>query len=96
MRGRYFRHDAEPAERVDTLEVLADIGRDGFVAHAVLAVAAGDKIAIEPLRRPIFHIGDERLIAFDVVNGNLRRLEHGGWSRVTAASMRSFMISVWP
>src|SRR5215469_2995976 len=44
--GRYIRHDAEPAERISTFE---EPRRHLAVADAVLTVAAGDEIAVEPL-----------------------------------------------
>src|SRR5208282_4647433 len=60
---RGLRHDAEPAERIALLVGPQYRGRDRWSAHAVIAVAAGDVIAVDPSARSFFligHIGSAR------------------------------------
>ncbi len=72
----HLSHDAQPAERIDAFEMPTRARRDVSVTHSVVSIAAGDEIAIQPLRFPVFHIGDERLLTFDVVDRNVRSFEH--------------------
>ena len=74
----------EPAERVDLL-----IGRDGRIRHglaadAVIAVAAGDEVAVDPLRDTVLHIGDVGRRAVEIMDGDIRRLVDGLASRGVA------------
>ena len=68
MRGRRLvDQQAEPAERVDALEGLQGAGRDGGARDAVIAVAAGDEIAMQLLLLPVRPEGHARRGAIEIV-----------------------------
>src|SRR5690606_3621417 len=69
--------DAEPTERIDTLIGLARAFRHRFPADAVIAVAAGDEIAIDAVGYPILLIGDIRSVAIEIIGLDVRRLIDG-------------------
>ena len=58
--GRRFRHDAEPAERITLVVGLEHVGRDRGAADAVIAVAAGDIVAVDAHACAVFLVGHER------------------------------------
>src|SRR5262249_34396709 len=64
---RRVREDAEPAERIDPLELL-DRGRlDAGAADAVEAVAAGDEVAENLVGDAVLHVGYARVTAVEIV-----------------------------
>ena len=75
VQRRRLGQDPEPAERV-LLRVRADhVRRDDRPAHAVIAVASHDEVAVDPVWRSVEHVGDVRRTGGDVVRLDVGRLE---------------------
>lgn len=69
---RRLRHDAQPAKRIAFLVSPQHKAWDRLPAYAVIAVAAGDIIAVDPLDFSVLfvgHVGSSRrqLVQLDVV-----------------------------
>jgi p-hydroxybenzoate 3-monooxygenase len=57
---RYVGQDAEPAERIDSLEHLQHVGRDRAAPDAVEAVAGRDVVAVPPVNHELIYANHER------------------------------------
>ncbi|MOA03457.1 hypothetical protein D3C78_1229660 [compost metagenome] len=79
LRGdrRGIGQQAQPAERVDALEVLQDLGRDRLPRHAVEAVATGDVVAVDAHLFAILVEGQPRLLALEFVQLHVGGLVDG-------------------
>src|SRR6185295_8300483 len=64
---RRLGHDAEPAERIGALEGPHQVFRNAVARHAMLAVAAGDIVAFQPLRLAVLLESDPGLFAVEIV-----------------------------
>ena len=73
--GRHVGQDTEPAEGIDALVFLADGGGDRAAADAVVAVAAGDDVAVQVVRLVGVGVADAGVGAVDVVQGNVLGFE---------------------
>src|ERR687892_339646 len=69
-----FAQNAKPAERIFAIKQAQDL-RDARAGNAVKAVAAGDEIAFELLRRAVLLEMNLRLFALDIGERNVTRLE---------------------
>ncbi len=73
--GLDLRQDAEPCERIHTLEQSQHVWRHARSRDAVEAVAAGDEVAFEHLLRPAGAEAHARPVRVDAVYRHLIHLE---------------------
>jgi hypothetical protein len=71
---RRIGEDAEPSERIDPLEGVEHLRRDGLAAHAVEAVAPGNEIARDLVRLPALAVAQPRPLASDPVEAHILSL----------------------
>ena len=71
---RHIGQDAQPAERIDPLELLADAGRNRLAAGAVEPVTARNKAAVDTIFQPALLIGDIGAVAIHVAQRDILRL----------------------
>ena len=73
---------AKPAERID-LFIGGDRGfRHGTAADPVIAVTAGDEVAVDPVSDSVLGIGDPGMRRVDIVNGDVGGLVDSCASRL--------------
>src|SRR5690606_22614101 len=75
--GRNVRDDAEPGEGIDFLVDRYRPLRHGAAADAVIAVAAGDEVAVDAVTLARAAIGDEGALAVEIVRLDVLRLVNG-------------------
>ena len=71
---RRIGKQSQPAEGIDPLECLEDITGNGGAADAMIAVAAGDEVAVEAMLPAIFLVGYVRRVARDAAGRDVLRL----------------------
>ena len=72
--GRHLGQHAQPAERVDPLELAKGAGRHRAAARPVRAVGADDEVAVEPLLAPLVSKADAGAVAVEVQRSDILRL----------------------
>src|SRR6266702_7165774 len=83
---RRIGQNAEPAERIDPLELLDRRRRDAGAADAVKAVATGDEVAIDLVGDAVLDPGYARVTTVEIMRlyvlGLIDRGEAGGLARI--------------
>ena len=79
--GRHLGQHAQPAKGIDLLEGLQRALRNGPAARAMVAVAAGNEVAVEPQALTVLLEGDEGAIAVEAVTGRHSRLRNAWQGR---------------
>src|SRR5690606_32799244 len=75
---RPVHQDAEPAEGIDPLVGSEHGVGDAPAADAVIAVAAGDEVAVQFLLDALVPVADLRAIGLDVMQADILGLVDGG------------------
>jgi hypothetical protein len=74
--GRYVGKDAKPAEGIHPFESLHGLCRNAAPRNAMIAIAARDVVALELVRPAVVRITHGRSRRGEVLDGDIRRLEH--------------------
>ncbi len=69
------REDSEPAEGIVARALMKDAGRNARPAHSVIAVTAGDDVALELVLGAFAAEANVGPVRLDVVDGDVRHLE---------------------
>lgn len=93
----HFSQHAEPTERILPLEGFQRALGNRFTADAVIAIAAGNELAIDAMGDAALLVGGKRLGTIEVVKGDVRRLiDRGQSSRIALVHliMRHFGLAI--